>query len=411
MGAEGESKQTDKSMRRIIKGQSSGACGGTDESSTLTAEVIPVKPPTAVFPRHPPISILPVFCSITPFSVFPSSASLSSLSQNSSPSGNGLEVARGLGGDRFEWLKHHVDPKIPTSFGTGLRPDQTSACRFRGGRRWDDDHDGGFFWGGTEEERVDQVGEADEWFGGADRSVVWGTWRELSVYFPFAGTLHSRRIRECELKSKRARSRRVNLTHRDGHWRRARLTGVFVGSLVSAPYQILMVSKLYGRHSLHMTITVSSPTCTNRPSSISPSPSTRRSSTPSVTLRLLVTADVEAQGGADGMLIATDLTTGERLARYSAHFGPLNTIAVTISGGRELVLTGGDDGIARVFDIGMVTKEPVAEFDDGRDCPVTAVEWSADGNQCFVGGVDNEVKVSKPSVSDAGDTDNARCGI
>jgi hypothetical protein len=34
MGAEGESKQTDKSMRRIIKGQSSGACGGTDESST-----------------------------------------------------------------------------------------------------------------------------------------------------------------------------------------------------------------------------------------------------------------------------------------------------------------------------------------------------------------------------------------
>lgn len=111
------------------------------------------------------------------------------------------------------------------------------------------------------------------------------------------------------------------------------------------------------------------------------------------------------------MLIATDLTTGERLARYSAHFGPLNTIAVTISGGRELVLTGGDDGIARVFDIGMVTKEPVAEFDDGRDCPVTAVEWSAYGNQCFVGGVDNEVKVSKPSVSDAGDTDNARCGI
>lgn len=38
-------------------------------------------------------------------------------------------------------------------------------------------------------------------------------------------------------------------------------------------------------------------------------------------------------------------------------------------------------------------KEPVAEFDDGRDCPVTAVEWSQDGNQCFAGGVDNEVKV------------------
>lgn len=91
--------------------------------------------------------------------------------------------------------------------------------------------------------------------------------------------------------------------------------------------------------------------------------------------------------------MATDLKTGERIARYSAHFGPLNSIAVTISGGRELVLTGGDDGIARVFDLSLDSKEPVAEFDDGRDCPVTAVEWSSDGNQCFVGGVDNEIKV------------------
>ena len=38
-------------------------------------------------------------------------------------------------------------------------------------------------------------------------------------------------------------------------------------------------------------------------------------------------------------------------------------------------------------------KEPVAEFDDGLGGVVTAVEWSADGNQCFVGGIDNEIKV------------------
>lgn len=93
------------------------------------------------------------------------------------------------------------------------------------------------------------------------------------------------------------------------------------------------------------------------------------------------------------MLIATDLKTGERIAKYSAHYGPLNSLAVTISGGRELVLTGGDDGIARVWDLSLTGKEPVVEFDDGRDCPVTAVEWSGDGNQCFVGGVDNQVKV------------------
>lgn len=97
--------------------------------------------------------------------------------------------------------------------------------------------------------------------------------------------------------------------------------------------------------------------------------------------------------GADGYLVATDLKNGERVAKYSAHYGPVNSIAVTISGGRELVLTGGDDGIARVWDLSLDTKAPVIEFDDERDCPVTAVEWSADGNQCFVGGVDNEVKV------------------
>lgn len=57
------------------------------------------------------------------------------------------------------------------------------------------------------------------------------------------------------------------------------------------------------------------------------------------------------------------------------------------------MLTGGDDGVARVWDLSLEGKEPVAEFDDGRDCPVTAVEWSKDGNQAFVGGVDNEVKV------------------
>lgn len=58
------------------------------------------------------------------------------------------------------------------------------------------------------------------------------------------------------------------------------------------------------------------------------------------------------------------------------------------------MLTGGDDGIARVWDFALDGKDPVAEFDDERDCPVTAVEWSSDGNQCFVGGVDNTIKVS-----------------
>jgi len=49
------------------------------------------------------------------------------------------------------------------------------------------------------------------------------------------------------------------------------------------------------------------------------------------------------------------------------HLEPLNTTAVTVTGGRELVLTGGADGIARVFDIGTHTTEPVAESGEGRN--------------------------------------------
>jgi Prp8 binding protein len=101
--------------------------------------------------------------------------------------------------------------------------------------------------------------------------------------------------------------------------------------------------------------------------------------------------------GADGMLIATDLSTSERLVRYAAHYGPVNSLAVTRAGtsaGRELLLTGGDDGVARVWDPAREGKDPVVELDDGLGGVVTAVEWSADGSAAFVGGVDNEIKVS-----------------
>lgn len=94
------------------------------------------------------------------------------------------------------------------------------------------------------------------------------------------------------------------------------------------------------------------------------------------------------------MLIATDLDTSERLVRYSAHYGPVNSLAVTrAAAGRELLLTGGDDGIARVWDPAREGKDPAVELDDGLNGVVTAVEWSADGSAAFVGGVDNEIKV------------------
>lgn len=111
---------------------------------------------------------------------------------------------------------------------------------------------------------------------------------------------------------------------------------------------------------------------------------------------------------ADGNLLVTSLTLGERLGKISAHYGPVNSMSVTHATrtGQDLVLTGGDDGIARVWDIEKLLedgiKQPVAEFDDQLGGCVTAVEWAKDGSVCFVGGIDNVIKVSesvRPSYS------------
>lgn len=105
--------------------------------------------------------------------------------------------------------------------------------------------------------------------------------------------------------------------------------------------------------------------------------------------------DVLYSVGADGMLIASDLQTGqsqesdqirrvasglaltllalhdsagERLVRYPAHYGVANGLAVTAASGRELIATCGDDGTVRVFDPSIEdSKEPVAELDDGLE--------------------------------------------
>ena len=103
---------------------------------------------------------------------------------------------------------------------------------------------------------------------------------------------------------------------------------------------------------------------------------------------------------ADGNLLLTSLTSGEKLGRIPAHYGPVNGLSVSnaTASGKDLVLTGGDDGVARVWDpIALVEdgrKEPVVELDDGTGGCVTAVEWGKDGAVCFVGGIDNEIKVS-----------------
>ncbi|CDZ97106.1 U5 snRNP-specific protein-like factor and related proteins [Phaffia rhodozyma] len=96
----------------------------------------------------------------------------------------------------------------------------------------------------------------------------------------------------------------------------------------------------------------------------------------------------------DSTVAITDLTTGVREKKYYAHDGVVNSIDIARTGGKELCVSGGDDGVVRVWDGEAEGKKPVIELgEDGPGIPTTAVCWSADGAQVFVGGIDNEIHV------------------
>lgn len=100
--------------------------------------------------------------------------------------------------------------------------------------------------------------------------------------------------------------------------------------------------------------------------------------------------------GADGNLCISDLTTGTRIRRIKAHKGVINSLDRIATGGTELLVTGGDDGAVRVWDVGADgqgedAREPVKEFEVG--CPVTAVCWSSDAAQIYVAALDNCIHV------------------
>jgi len=94
------------------------------------------------------------------------------------------------------------------------------------------------------------------------------------------------------------------------------------------------------------------------------------------------------------MLCMTDVTTGQRYRRIRAHREIINSVDRTMAGGSgtELVATGSDDGTVKIWEGGEdAGKYPVATFDVG--CPVTAVAWSADGANVYIGAIDNEIHV------------------
>ncbi|KAF8651096.1 hypothetical protein AX16_004896 [Volvariella volvacea WC 439] len=100
--------------------------------------------------------------------------------------------------------------------------------------------------------------------------------------------------------------------------------------------------------------------------------------------------------GADHIFSISDLATGQRIRKIRAHREIINSVDRTIAGGAgvELVATGSDDGTVKIWeagDGGETDKAPVATLEVG--CPVTAVCWSADGSNIYVGAIDNEIHV------------------
>ncbi|KAM6490411.1 WD40-repeat-containing domain protein, partial [Amanita muscaria] len=99
---------------------------------------------------------------------------------------------------------------------------------------------------------------------------------------------------------------------------------------------------------------------------------------------------------ADHTLTYTDVTTGERVRRIRAHKEIINALDRSVAAGgalgTELVATASDDKTVKVWDAGEDGgKLPVATFDVG--CPATAVCWSADGQNLYIGALDNEIHV------------------
>lgn len=99
-------------------------------------------------------------------------------------------------------------------------------------------------------------------------------------------------------------------------------------------------------------------------------------------------SEILYSGSADGTLIAWSLATGEKQRRLRGHRAIVNCVSVTRSG-PELLASGSDDGKVMVWD--PQAKEPLDALEVGY--PVTAVAFSEDASQIYVGGIDNQIHI------------------
>ena len=91
----------------------------------------------------------------------------------------------------------------------------------------------------------------------------------------------------------------------------------------------------------------------------------------------------------DGFARIRDVETGAALADLEAHAGPLTSVAFDRSG--RLLLTGGEDGRARLWDLAR-TDAPLHVFEHGAE-PVTGVDLTPDGRRALTAGQDGAVRV------------------
>lgn len=97
----------------------------------------------------------------------------------------------------------------------------------------------------------------------------------------------------------------------------------------------------------------------------------------------------------DKTVVTFDVSNGEVVRRHRGHQGIVNDVDVTRGGNRELIASASDDGLIKIWD--LETKEAIDEVELGY--PVTSVKWSQDGQQLFIGGIDNDIHVSLPPAS------------
>lgn len=103
---------------------------------------------------------------------------------------------------------------------------------------------------------------------------------------------------------------------------------------------------------------------------------------------------------ADKSLYSFDLVSGKMIRRHKGHNGVVNDVDAVRGGaggagaGRETLVSGSDDGTVRIWRLDE--RDAVDEIQLGY--PVTAAKWSDDGQQVFVGGVDNDIHVRVRSI-------------